>query len=192
MLNKRLAALKEAELTRTDRFEARTDVPPILEVKDLCIKFPRHGDVNVVDHVSFVVRPRQTMGLVGESITSLAIMGLLDKKAEISGEIMYDGKNLLNLSDKEMNELRGREIAMVYQDALSSLNPSMLIRSQMKQLTKRGGTRSAARAGRPGPEAHAGFLSARALRRPAPARAHRHGPDARPQAGHRRRAHHRP
>ena len=148
MLNKRLAALKEAELTRTDRFEARTDVPPILEVKDLCIKFPRHGDVNVVDHVSFVVRPRQTMGLVGESgcgksITSLAIMGLLDKKAEISGEIMYDGKNLLNLSDKEMNELRGREIAMVYQDALSSLNPSMLIRSQMKQLTKRGGTRSA-------------------------------------------------
>ena len=148
MLNKRLAALKEAELTRTDRFEARTDVPPILEVKDLCIKFPRHGDVNVVDHVSFVVRPRQTMGLVGESgcgksITSLAIMGLLDKKAEISGEIMYDGKNLLNLSDKEMNELRGREIAMVYQDALSSLNPSMLIRSQMKQLTKRGGTRTA-------------------------------------------------
>ena len=89
--------------------------------------------MNVVDHVSFVVRPRQTMGLVGESgcgksITSLAIMGLLDKKAEISGEIMYDGKNLLNLSDKEMNELRGREIAMVYQDALSSLNPSMLIR----------------------------------------------------------------
>ena len=56
---------------------------------------------------------------------------------------MYDGKNLLNLSDKEMNELRGREIAMVYQDALSSLNPSMLIRSQMKQLTKRGGTRTA-------------------------------------------------
>ena len=56
---------------------------------------------------------------------------------------MYDGKNLLNLSDKEMNELRGREIAMVYQDALSSLNHSMLIRSQMKQLTKRGGTRSA-------------------------------------------------
>ncbi len=42
-------------------------MPPILEVKDLCIKFPRHGDVNVVDHVSFVVRPRQTMGLVGES-----------------------------------------------------------------------------------------------------------------------------
>ena len=148
MLQKRLAQLKETELTRTDRFEARTDVPPILEVKDLCIKFPRHGDVNVVDHLSFVVRPRQTMGLVGESgcgksITSLAIMGLLDPKAQISGEILYDGKNLLDLNDKELNALRGREIAMVYQDALSSLNPSMLIRAQMKQLTKRGGTRTA-------------------------------------------------
>lgn len=148
MLEKRLAQLREVEQTRTDRYKAHTEVPPILEVKDLCIRFPRHGDVDVVDHVSFVVRPHQTMGLVGESgcgksITSLAIMGLLDKKAEISGEILYNGINLLDLSEKEMNDLRGREIAMIYQDALSSLNPSMLIKSQMKQLTKRGGTRSA-------------------------------------------------
>ena len=88
------------------------------------------------------------MGLVGESgcgksITSLAIMGLLDKKAQISGEVLYNGQNLLELNDRQMNQLRGREIAMIYQDALSSLNPSMLIKSQMKQLTKRGGTRSA-------------------------------------------------
>ena len=80
MLEKRLMQLQTIEKTRTDRFEARTDVPPILEVKDLCIKFPRHGDVNVVDHVSFSVRPGETMGLVGESgcgksITSLTIMG---------------------------------------------------------------------------------------------------------------------
>jgi peptide/nickel transport system permease protein len=147
-LEERLATLKNVELKLTDRFAAHTDVPPILEVRDLCIKFPRHGDVNVVDHVSFVVRPRQTMGLVGESgcgksITSLAIMGLLDKRAQISGEILYDGRDLLKMSEKELNALRGREIAMVYQDALSSLNPSMLIRAQMKQLTKRGGTRTA-------------------------------------------------
>ena len=148
MLECRLAALREMEAKRNDRFTAKTDVPPILEVKNLCIRFPRHGDVNVVDNVSFVVRPRQTMGLVGESgcgksITSLTIMGLLDKRAQISGEILYNGENLLKLNDREMNRLRGREIAMIYQDALSSLNPSMLIRSQMKQLTKRGGTRSA-------------------------------------------------
>ncbi|WP_080803114.1 dipeptide/oligopeptide/nickel ABC transporter permease/ATP-binding protein [Arabiibacter massiliensis] len=148
MLEKRLSDLRAMENKRNDRFEARTDVPPILEVKDLCIKFPRHGDVNVVDHVSFVVRPRQTMGLVGESgcgksITSLTIMGLLDPKATVAGEVLYDGQNLLDLSQKQLNDLRGREIAMIYQDALSSLNPSMLIKSQMKQLTKRGGTRSA-------------------------------------------------
>ena len=147
-LERRLATLREVETKRTDRFPAHTDVPPILEVKDLCIKFPRHGDVNVVDHVSFVVRPRQTMGLVGESgcgksITSLTIMGLLDPKAQISGQIMYNGQNLLDLNQKQMNALRGREIAMIYQDALSSLNPSMLIKAQMKQLTKRGGTRTA-------------------------------------------------
>ena len=147
-LEKRLAALREVELKRTDRFEARTDVPPILEVKDLCIRFPRHGEVNVVDHLNFVVRPRQTMGLVGESgcgksISSMAIMGLLDPKAQISGEIIYNGQNLLDLDNKAMNELRGKEIAMIYQDALSSLNPSMLIKAQFKQLTKRGGTRTA-------------------------------------------------
>ena len=147
-LKERLDQLRTVELKRTDRFESRTDVAPILEVKDLCIKFPRHGDVNVVDHVNFVVRPRQTMGLVGESgcgksITSLTIMGLLDPKAQISGEIIYDGKNLLELSPKQMNDLRGTEIAMIYQDALSSLNPSMLISAQFKQLTSRGGTRTA-------------------------------------------------
>ena len=147
-LKARLDQLRAMEQTRTDRFSAKTDVPPILEVKDLCIRFPRHGNVNVVDHVSFVVRPRQTMGLVGESgcgksITSLTIMGLLDPKAHVTGEIIYNGQNLIGLDDKSYNQLRGREIAMIYQDALSSLNPSMLIKSQMKQLTKRGGTRSA-------------------------------------------------
>lgn len=147
-LNASLAQLRKMEKLRNDRFPAHTDVPPILEVKDLCIKFPRHGDVNVVDHVNFVVRPRQTMGLVGESgcgksITSLTIMGLLDPRAQISGQVMYNGQNLLELNQKQMNELHGKEIAMVYQDALSSLNPSMLIKTQMKQLTSRGGTRSA-------------------------------------------------
>ncbi len=148
-LEQRLSQLRAIEKKRSDRFPARTDVPPVLEVKDLCIRFPRHGNVNVVDHVSFVVRPRQlTMGLVGESgcgksITSLTIMGLLDPRAEVTGEIIYNGQNLVGLDNKHYNQLRGREIAMIYQDALSSLNPSMLIRAQMKQLTSRGGTRSA-------------------------------------------------
>lgn len=143
-----LAKLREAELKRTDRLQPTSTEPPVIEVKDLFIQFPRYGSVNVVDHLSFSVRPGETMGLVGESgcgksITSLAIMGLLDPKAKISGQILFNGKDLVKLSPKEHNALRGHEIAMVYQDALSSLNPSMLIKAQMKQLTSRGGTRSA-------------------------------------------------
>jgi len=88
------------------------------------------------------------MGLVGvsgcgKSITSMAVMGLLPPTARITGEILFKGKNILTMSPEEHNALRGHEMSMIYQDALSSLNPSMLIRSQMKQLTRRGGTRSA-------------------------------------------------
>ena len=147
-LDRSLSALAAVEAKRDDRHKPDYDVQPVLEVKDLCIKFPRHGDVNVVDHVNYAVRPGQTMGLVGESgcgksITALTIMGLIDSRAQISGEILYQGKNLLEMSDAERNALRGHEIAMIYQDALSALNPSMLIKNQMKQLTDRGGTRSA-------------------------------------------------
>ena len=147
-LAERLAELRRRELSRTDRLEYTGDEKPLLEVQDLCISFPRHGDVDVVDQVSFTVRPGETMSLVGESgcgksITSLAIMGLLDPKADIRGRILFDGKDLLQMAPKERNALRGHDIAMIYQDALSSLNPAMLIRSQMKQLTSRGGTRTA-------------------------------------------------
>jgi peptide/nickel transport system permease protein len=147
-LQARLDDLETVEEQRFDRFEADFEKTPLLEVKDLCIKFDRHGDVNVVDHVSFKVRPGETMGLVGESgcgksITALTIMGLIDPKAEISGEILYEGENLLSKSAEERRALLGHEMAMIYQDALSSLNPAMLIKAQMKQLTSRGGTRSA-------------------------------------------------
>ncbi|WP_448071480.1 dipeptide/oligopeptide/nickel ABC transporter permease/ATP-binding protein [Georgenia yuyongxinii] len=148
-LEERLAQLRAVERTRDDRLVYSGDAAPLLEVKNLSIRFPeRHGDVNVVDNVSFSVRPGETMALVGESgcgksITSLAIMGLLDRSAEISGQILYNGTDLLTMGPRERNALRGHETAMIYQDALSSLNPSMLIKSQMKQLTRRGGTRTA-------------------------------------------------
>ena len=147
-LQARLDDLKVVEGQRHDRFVASFEATPLLEVNDLCIKFERHGDVNVVDHVSFKVRPGETMGLVGESgcgksITALTIMGLIDPKAQITGEILYQGENLLDKSIEERRALLGHEMAMIYQDALSSLNPAMLIKAQMKQLTSRGGTRSA-------------------------------------------------
>ena len=149
-LQERLDSLKVVESQRDDRFD---DSPfagqtPLLEVKNLSIKFPRHGDVNVVDRVSFTVRPGETMGLVGESgcgksITALTIMGLIDPRAQLEGEILYQGQDLLKMSPKQRQGLLGNEMAMIYQDALSSLNPAMLIKAQMKQLTSRGGTRSA-------------------------------------------------
>ncbi|MDO5648488.1 dipeptide/oligopeptide/nickel ABC transporter permease/ATP-binding protein [Paracoccus sp. (in: a-proteobacteria)] len=143
-----LAQLRAAELARGDRLIYPGDDAPLLQVRNLSIGFPRHGDVDVVDNISFDVRPGETMALVGESgcgksITALAIMGLLDPKARIRGEILFNGENLLTMTPRQRNALRGRGIAMIYQDALSALNPAMLIRSQMAQLTSRGGTRSA-------------------------------------------------
>ena len=149
-LAERLAALRAAELARTDRLvPPAPQAEPVLEVKGLSIAFPaQHGDVDIVDSVSFSVRPGETMGLVGESgcgksITSMAVMGLLPPTARITGEIAFKGRDILAMTPAEHNALRGHEMSMIYQDALSSLNPSMLIRSQMKQLTRRGGTRSA-------------------------------------------------
>jgi peptide/nickel transport system permease protein len=148
-LASRLAALRAAEEVRTDRPVHDGETVPLLEVRNLSIRFPeRHGDVAVVDDVSFSVRPGETMALVGESgcgksITSLAVMGLLDSSAQVSGQILYRGRDLLTMSPSERAALRGTETAMIYQDALSSLNPSMLVRAQLRQLTRRGGTRTA-------------------------------------------------
>jgi len=147
-LAERLGALRKVELARKDRNEPDYAVEPILRVKNLCIGFPNHGDVNVVENVSFDVRPGQCMALVGESgcgksITTKVIMNLTDPGEKITGEVLYKGTDLLKLTEEEHRKLLGREIAMVYQDSLSALNPSMLISAQMKQLTSRGGARSA-------------------------------------------------
>ncbi|WP_446047045.1 dipeptide/oligopeptide/nickel ABC transporter permease/ATP-binding protein [Streptomyces olivaceus] len=126
------------------------DAADLLVVRDLSIRFPdRYGDTRVVDGISFTVREGETLGLVGESgcgksVTSLAVMGLLARNAEAAGEIRYRGRDLLKLAPKERRALMGPEIAMVYQDAMSSLNPSVLIGTQLKWLTSRGGTRTPA------------------------------------------------
>ncbi|MEJ1199958.1 MULTISPECIES: dipeptide/oligopeptide/nickel ABC transporter permease/ATP-binding protein [unclassified Streptomyces] len=128
----------------------RKDAAELLVVRDLSIRFPdRYGDTRVVDGISFTVREGETLGLVGESgcgksITSLAVMGLLARNAEAEGEIRYRGRDLLTMSPKERRALMGPEIAMVYQDAMSSLNPSVLIGTQLTWLTSRGGTRTPA------------------------------------------------
>ncbi|MFW0774194.1 dipeptide/oligopeptide/nickel ABC transporter permease/ATP-binding protein [Paenarthrobacter nitroguajacolicus] len=156
LLDRELELLAAIEAKRTDRLpQVSPEARNVLEVKNLSIRFPgRFGDIAIVDNVSFAVREGETMGLVGESgcgksITSLAVMGLLPKTAQVTGSITFDGKELLNSDTKHSDPkayvgLRGEQIAMVYQDALSSLNPSMKIKDQMQQLTKRGGRKSPA------------------------------------------------
>ncbi|MEE1773004.1 dipeptide/oligopeptide/nickel ABC transporter permease/ATP-binding protein [Streptomyces sp. JV185] len=138
------------EATEPTITPVRDDAAELLVVRDLSIRFPdRYGQIPVVDSMNFTVHEGETLGLVGESgcgksITSLAVMGLLARNADVGGEILYRGRNLLDLSPRERRALMGPEIAMVYQDALSSLNPSVLVGTQLKQLTSRGGTKAPA------------------------------------------------
>lgn len=150
LLAENLHTLRQAEQRRTDRLVyTDTAATPLLDVRNLSIAFPEaHGEVAIVDDVSFAVRPGETMGLVGESgcgksITAMSIMGLLPPTARITGEVAFAGEDVLTLDPHRRNALRGHDMAMVYQDALSSLNPSMLVRSQLQQLIRRGGKRSA-------------------------------------------------
>jgi peptide/nickel transport system permease protein len=122
---------------------------PILSVRDLRVGFAgSHGGVDIVDGINFAVRPGEVLGLIGESgcgksLTALTVMGLQPRGARIGGSIDFAGRNLLGLRGAARREVIGRQIAMIYQDALSALNPSMTVRSQLKQVLRRGGTRSA-------------------------------------------------
>ncbi len=118
---------------------------PLLSVRDLSVTFGHKGGTpfTAVDGLSFDVRPGQTVGLVGESgcgksVTSLAIMGLLPQRGNrVTGTVDYAGTDLLALSDKEMRAKRGKEISMIFQDPLSSLNPVVPIGRQVTEVLER-------------------------------------------------------
>jgi oligopeptide/dipeptide ABC transporter ATP-binding protein len=111
----------------------------VLSVRDLSVEFPTDdGLVRAVDTVSFEVGANETLGIVGESgsgksVTSLAIMGLLPKSAKVTGEVYLNGESLLIKSDREMREVRGKRIAMVFQDALAALNPVYKVGRQITE-----------------------------------------------------------
>jgi len=117
----------------------------LLEVRDLTVDFVRRGErpFTAVDGVSFDVEPGQTVGLVGESgcgksVTSLAIMRLLARRGnKVSGSVRFEGTDLLRLSDKDMRDRRGRDLGMVFQDPLSSLNPVIPIGLQITEVLER-------------------------------------------------------
>ncbi|MFG2163356.1 ABC transporter ATP-binding protein [Micromonospora chersina] len=117
----------------------------LLDVRDLSVVFQRRGErpFTAVDNVSFSVEPGQTVGLVGESgcgksVTSLAIMGLLPRRGnKVTGEVNFDGADLLKLRPDDMRDRRGRDIGMIFQDPLSSLNPVVPIGTQVAEVLER-------------------------------------------------------
>jgi oligopeptide/dipeptide ABC transporter ATP-binding protein len=118
---------------------AQTGAVPVLEVKDLTVEFPTDdGVVHAVRGVSFSLEPGQVLGIVGESgsgksVTSLAVMGLLPRSAHVRGEVNFRGRNLLKLSDKEQAGIRGKQIAMIFQDPMTSLNPVYTVGWQLQE-----------------------------------------------------------
>jgi oligopeptide/dipeptide ABC transporter ATP-binding protein len=113
---------------------------PLLEVRDLHVSFrTEDGIVRAVDGVSFSVQPGEVVGIVGESgsgksVSMMTVMRLInDPNAVFEGEVLYKGRNLMELSEEEMQSVRGAEIAMIFQDPLSSLNPVYKIGWQIEE-----------------------------------------------------------
>jgi peptide/nickel transport system permease protein len=121
----------------------------LVSVRHLSIRFPQtFGNVPVLNDVSFSIARGEVLGVVGESgcgktLAGLSIMGLLPEAAQTSGEILFGGQNILSLRGRQRRRLLGSEIAMVYQDALSSLNPTMKISSQLHEVCRKGSRWSA-------------------------------------------------
>jgi peptide/nickel transport system ATP-binding protein len=111
----------------------------LLEVKNLVTEFHTPaGVVRAVDDISFHVKPKETIGIVGESgcgksVTSLSIMGLIMDPGKVSGRIMFDDKNLVDLPDRQMRKIRGNEISMIFQEPMTSLNPVYTIGNQLSE-----------------------------------------------------------
>ncbi len=107
----------------------------LLEIRDLRVRF---GEAEVVRGVSLTLEPGEALGLVGESgsgksVTSLAILGLLSRAARIQGSIRWQGRELVGLANRELRLLRGREIAMIFQEPMTALNPVMTVGRQITE-----------------------------------------------------------
>ena len=114
---------------------------PLLSVENLRVQFSTgRGPVYAVNGISFDIAPGETLGLVGESgcgksVTSLAVLGILARNGRVtSGRAMFEGRDLLTLDDSELRGIRGREIAMIFQDPMTSLNPVLTVGRQIREV----------------------------------------------------------
>jgi oligopeptide/dipeptide ABC transporter ATP-binding protein len=113
---------------------------PLLSVSDLEVRFwTGRGTVHAVNGISFDISPGETLGIVGESgcgksVTSLALLGILPRAGRATkGEALFEGRDLLKLSNDELRRVRGREIAMIFQDPMTSLNPVLTVGRQIRE-----------------------------------------------------------
>ncbi len=120
-----------------------TEPTPVLECKDLCISyFTRAGEIPAVVDFNLTVMPGEAVGIVGESgcgksTVALAIMQYMGKNGRVmSGEIKFKGRDMTAMSEQELRQLRGSQIAMVYQEPMASLNPSMKIAEQLMEVPR--------------------------------------------------------
>ena len=126
-------------LLRAARPSDLSAVVEVLKVEDLTVGFPTEdGLVRAVRGVSYTLHEREVLGIVGESgsgksVSSMAVMGLLPKSARITGNISFRGKNILQMSKNEQRSLRGRKIAMIFQDPMTAMNPVYTIGFQLAE-----------------------------------------------------------
>jgi oligopeptide/dipeptide ABC transporter ATP-binding protein len=113
---------------------------PLLSVRDLRVQFwTRRGTIHAVNGISFDIAPGETLGIVGESgcgksVTSLALLGILPRAGRVAGgTARFEGRDLLQLSDGELRSVRGREIGIIFQDPMTSLNPVLTIGRQIRE-----------------------------------------------------------
>ncbi len=112
---------------------------PLLSIQNVAVELPTpRGNLRAVDHVDLTLDPGRTLGIVGESgcgktMLSRAILQLLPKKAKLTGRVMFDGQDLVRLEPERLRKLRGRDLAVVFQDPMTSLNPVLTIGTQLME-----------------------------------------------------------
>lgn len=115
----------------------------VLEVSDLTVRFQRRGgELTAVNGLSYSVRPGETLAIIGESgsgktVAARAVMGLLPESAHVEGSIRYEGKELVGRTDAQMRSVRGREVAMVFQNPARALDPTMRVGTQIMEVARK-------------------------------------------------------
>ena len=128
--------------TMVDTAGAAAGKAPVLEINDLSVSFPTlNGDVRAVRGVNLTVAPAELLAVVGESgsgksVTFLGLMGLLPKGTKIAGSVKLDGVELVGMKPKQLRRRCGKEIAMIFQDPLSALNPVQRINTQISEMIR--------------------------------------------------------